>query len=202
MQKGDRVGVYSKNRFDFLDILFACGKIGAILTPFNIPLTTPETEYLLKKTNPSIVFYDPKATLIYENNAIHEIILAGETNILEFNIPERNALGEYQIESSEEEIERDCIEYQEKLTFILRRLAFITNYKLVTIKEIKVLKARHKDALFQHWIDILNSSDSDFRSKQEIFDSFSDSNAVLLMKSLKRPGEKCSYRSGSYTAGF
>ena len=59
VQKGDRVGIYSKNRFDFLDILFACGKIGAILTPFNIRLTTPETEYLLKKTNPSIVFYDP-----------------------------------------------------------------------------------------------------------------------------------------------
>ncbi|MHA2044312.1 MAG: acyl-CoA synthetase [Candidatus Thorarchaeota archaeon] len=59
VQKGDRVGVYSKNRFDFLDILFACGKIGAILTPFNIRLTTPETEYLLKKTNPSMVFYDP-----------------------------------------------------------------------------------------------------------------------------------------------
>ncbi|MBY8997114.1 MAG: long-chain fatty acid--CoA ligase [Candidatus Thorarchaeota archaeon] len=59
VQKGDRVGVYSKNRFDFLDILFACGKIGAILTPFNIRLTTLETEYLLKKTNPSMVFYDP-----------------------------------------------------------------------------------------------------------------------------------------------
>jgi len=59
VQKGNRVGIYSKNRFEFLDILFACGKIGAILTPFNIRLTTPETEYLLKKTNPSIVFYDP-----------------------------------------------------------------------------------------------------------------------------------------------
>ncbi len=59
VQKGDRVGVYSKNRFDFLDILFACGKVGAILAPFNIRLTTPEIEYLLKKTNPSIVFYDP-----------------------------------------------------------------------------------------------------------------------------------------------
>jgi fatty-acyl-CoA synthase len=59
VQKGDRVGIYSKNRFDFLDILFACGKIGAIMTPFNIRLTTPEIEYLLKKTDPSMVFYDP-----------------------------------------------------------------------------------------------------------------------------------------------
>ena len=59
VRKGDRVGVYAKNRFDFLDILFACGKLGAILTPFNIRLTTPEVEYLLKKTNPTMVFYDP-----------------------------------------------------------------------------------------------------------------------------------------------
>ncbi len=59
VQKGDRVGIYSKNRFEFLDILFACGKIGAIVTPFNIRLTTREIEYLLKKTNPSVLFYDP-----------------------------------------------------------------------------------------------------------------------------------------------
>ncbi|MFW9962809.1 MAG: long-chain fatty acid--CoA ligase [Candidatus Sifarchaeia archaeon] len=60
VRKGDRVCIYSKNRFDFLDVLFACGKIGAILTPFNNRLTTPELEYLIKKTNPSVVFYDPE----------------------------------------------------------------------------------------------------------------------------------------------
>jgi fatty-acyl-CoA synthase len=59
VQKGDRIGVYSKNRFDFLDILFACGKIGAILTPFNNRLTTTEIEYLIRKTNPAMIFYDP-----------------------------------------------------------------------------------------------------------------------------------------------
>ncbi|MHA1577856.1 MAG: acyl-CoA synthetase [Candidatus Thorarchaeota archaeon] len=59
VQKGDRVGAFSKNRLDFLDLLFACGKIGAILTPFNVRLTTPEIEYLIKKTGPSIFFYDP-----------------------------------------------------------------------------------------------------------------------------------------------
>ncbi len=59
IEKGDRVCIFSKNRFDFLDVLFACGKIGAILTPFNIRLTTPEVEYLIKKTDPSILFYDP-----------------------------------------------------------------------------------------------------------------------------------------------
>lgn len=66
VKKGDRVGVYSKNRFDFLDLLFACGKIGAILTPFNTRLTTPEMEYLIKKTGPSIFFYDPAMDAQFE----------------------------------------------------------------------------------------------------------------------------------------
>jgi len=60
VKKGDRVGVYSKNRYDFLDLLFGCGKIGAILTPFNVRLTTSEMEYLIKKTDPSVFFYDPE----------------------------------------------------------------------------------------------------------------------------------------------
>jgi fatty-acyl-CoA synthase len=53
------VGVLSKNRFDFLDLLFACGKIGSILVPFNTRLTTRELNYLTNKTGPSIMFYDP-----------------------------------------------------------------------------------------------------------------------------------------------
>lgn len=57
--KGDRVGVFSKNRFDFLDLLFACGKVGSILVPFNYRLTKREMEYLIGKTKPKCMFYDP-----------------------------------------------------------------------------------------------------------------------------------------------
>ncbi|HEY5691191.1 MAG TPA: adenylate/guanylate cyclase domain-containing protein, partial [Cyclobacteriaceae bacterium] len=106
---------------------------------------------------------------------------------LDFPMPVRNSSGEYDITQTDDEIAKTCFEYQEKLTFILKKLAFLTPYKLVTIKEIKVLKGRHKQALFEHWMDILSSTNSDFRSKEEKFDSFSDSNAVLFMKSLKRP---------------
>jgi fatty-acyl-CoA synthase len=85
IRKGDRVGVYSKNRFDFLDILFACGKIGAILTPFNIRLAAPETEYLLKKTKPSIVFYDPDLSSQFKEVRPHlgkqQIIVMGNKKI-------------------------------------------------------------------------------------------------------------------------
>ena len=67
VQKGDRIGVYSKNRFDFLDILFACGKIGAILTPFNTRLTAPELEYLIEKTDPAMFLYDPNLDSQFED---------------------------------------------------------------------------------------------------------------------------------------
>jgi len=36
-------------------------------------------------------------------------------------------------------------------------------------------------------MDILSSANSEFSSKEEKFDTYADSNAVLLMKSLKKP---------------
>ena len=108
---------------------------------------------------------------------------------LNFSMPPRGPSGDFEIHVPVDEIARSCFQYQEKLSLLLRKLAFITPYKLVTIKEIKVLKSRNHQALFEHRMDILSSSDSDFRSKEEKFETYSDSNAVLLMKSLKRPDD-------------
>jgi hypothetical protein len=116
---------------------------------------------------------------------LHEKFYKG----LDFWVPERNEIGHYQINLTQEEIEKRCVEYGDKLTFILQQIAFITKYKLVTIREIKVNKQRHREAQYEHWMDILNSSDSDFKSMEETLDSFSDSKAVLLMKSIKEPKE-------------
>ncbi len=116
---------------------------------------------------------------------LHENFYKG----LDFWVPERNEIGHYQINLTQEEIEKRCVEYADKLTFILKQIGFITKYKLVTIREIKVKKQHHREARYLHWIDILNSSDSDFKSTEELHDSFSDSNSVLLMKSTKEPNE-------------
>jgi fatty-acyl-CoA synthase len=59
IQKGDRIAAFSKNRFDLIDLFFACGKIGAIMVGLNIRLATPELEYLIEKTNPKLISYDP-----------------------------------------------------------------------------------------------------------------------------------------------
>jgi len=108
---------------------------------------------------------------------------------LDFWVPERNEIGHYQINLTQEEIEKRCVEYTDKLAALLRQVAYVTKYKLVTIREIKVNKQRRRDAQYLHWMDMLNSSDSDFKSTEETLDAFSDSKAVLLMKSVKEPRE-------------
>lgn len=108
---------------------------------------------------------------------------------LDFWVPERNEIGHYQINLSDEEIQKRCVEYEDKLAFILQNISFIIKYKLVTIREIKVLKNKHKGAKFNHVMDLLNNSDSDFKATEMQHDIFADSNCVLLMKDFKVPNE-------------
>lgn len=106
-------------------------------------------------------------------------------NALDFWIPERNEIGHYQINLTQEEIEKRCVEYEEKLTFILKKIAFLAKYKLVSVKEIKVIKSKVENARFNHVIDLLNSSDSDFKAKEFQEATFTESHSVLLMKTMK-----------------
>ena len=104
---------------------------------------------------------------------------------LDFWVPERNEIGHYQINIDEAEIEKRCIEYEDKLTLILQRIAFFAKYRLVSVRDIKVIKPRIHEARFHHVIDLLNSSDSDFKGQEIDEAKFSDSQSVLLMKSVK-----------------
>ncbi|MFO7828692.1 MAG: hypothetical protein R6V23_08740 [Bacteroidales bacterium] len=104
---------------------------------------------------------------------------------LDFWVPERNEIGHYQINLTQEEIEKRCVEYEEKLLFILQKIAFLVKYKLISVKEIKVNKPRNGEAVFHHVIDLLNSSDSDFKAKEIDENKYSESRSVLVMKSIK-----------------
>ena len=106
-------------------------------------------------------------------------------NALDFWVPERNEIGHYQINLSQEEIEKRCVEYEEKLLFILQKIAFVVKYKLVSVKEIIVNNTKNKPAEFHHIIDLLNSTDSDFKAGELNETSFTESKSVLLMKSIK-----------------
>ena len=104
---------------------------------------------------------------------------------LDFWVPERNEIGHYQINLTQEDIEKRCVEYEEKLTFILKRIAFLARYKLVSVKEIKVIKSKVQNATFHHVFDMLNSSDSDFKANEFDESTFTESHSVLMMKSIK-----------------
>lgn len=60
ISKGDRVATFSTNRIECIDLFLATGKIGAILVPFNVRLSLQELEYLIQKTEPSLIFFDLK----------------------------------------------------------------------------------------------------------------------------------------------
>jgi hypothetical protein len=104
---------------------------------------------------------------------------------LDFWVPERNEIGHYQINLTNEEIEKRCVEYEEKLSFILEKLSFIAKYKLVSVREIKVIHPKNQEAKFNHLIDVLSSSDSGFKAQELEETKFAESSSVLLMKSLK-----------------
>jgi hypothetical protein len=106
-------------------------------------------------------------------------------NALDFWVPERNEIGHYQINLTQSDIEKRCVEYEEKLTFILKSISFLAKYKLISVKEIKVTKSKIADASFHHIIDLLNSSDSDFKAQELEVPSFTESHSVLLMKTIK-----------------
>jgi fatty-acyl-CoA synthase len=68
-----------------VDLFLATAKIGAILVPFNIRLSLNELDYLIKKTSPSIFFYEEKlikkVSEIKNLELIQTNILMGDTNL-------------------------------------------------------------------------------------------------------------------------
>ncbi|OGQ14156.1 MAG: hypothetical protein A2138_27785 [Deltaproteobacteria bacterium RBG_16_71_12] len=57
-EAGPRVAVLAKNRVEHLELLFACGRLGAILLPVNWRLAEPEVGYILDDATPTVLFYD------------------------------------------------------------------------------------------------------------------------------------------------
>jgi fatty-acyl-CoA synthase len=55
--KGDRVGILSGNRVEFLDAFCAAGKSGIILVPLGTRLTAHELAYIVRDAGPKACFY-------------------------------------------------------------------------------------------------------------------------------------------------
>ena len=54
---GDRVVILCRNRIEFFEILFACGKLGAILVPCNWRMPATELLPLINEAGPAVLLY-------------------------------------------------------------------------------------------------------------------------------------------------
>lgn len=59
IKAGDRVAVHSQNRPEVLELLLACGLLGACLVPLNWRLTPLELEKIVADCEPKLTFLDP-----------------------------------------------------------------------------------------------------------------------------------------------
>ena len=56
----ERVAVLMNNSPEFLELLFACAKLGAVIVPVNTRLAVPELAYLLADAGPQVVICSPE----------------------------------------------------------------------------------------------------------------------------------------------
>lgn len=57
VRRGDRVGMLAMNGVEFLDVFFACGKLGAIFVPYNWRSHWRELAALIENTQPKALIY-------------------------------------------------------------------------------------------------------------------------------------------------
>lgn len=57
VKKGDRIALLAPNHLFVFELLFACGKIGAIFVPLNFRLSSSELNGILQDCSPSLLFY-------------------------------------------------------------------------------------------------------------------------------------------------
>lgn len=78
VRRGDRVAVLLFNCPQFIEIVFACAKIGAIVVPINYRLSPPEVKFILHDSGSHLVIYHTAlsallAPIIDETEVIHRI---------------------------------------------------------------------------------------------------------------------------------
>ena len=81
IEKGDRVAVLLSNCPEFLEIYFACSRLGAIFVPINFRSAIPEVDYFLKNARPRLFIfgddYTEKIDKLDFENSLPPVLLAG-----------------------------------------------------------------------------------------------------------------------------
>lgn len=83
------------------------------------------------------------------------------------------------------EIDSFCQQAEQHLTVILSTLAFFVKYKLITTKNIELIKRRHAPARFRHIRVILDRVTAGVIDEEQVFDTYTDNKSVMLLKDLQ-----------------
>jgi fatty-acyl-CoA synthase len=76
--KGDRVAILATNCVEYLELWFACGKLGAILQALNWRLTPHELGALVEEVQPCLIVYGREfASVVEQIRSIGKIAVAG-----------------------------------------------------------------------------------------------------------------------------
>ena len=82
IQRGERVSILAQNSSDYFEVLFACGKMGAILNTLNWRLAPPELDYIIKDCTPRLLIYESSfagvVDQLRENSSIEYYMVLGE----------------------------------------------------------------------------------------------------------------------------
>lgn len=73
---GDRVGGLFRNSIAFFELFFATAKLGALIVPLNYRLETPELEFLIEDSDPTVFVYesvfDEKVSTLSETGCLDD----------------------------------------------------------------------------------------------------------------------------------
>ena len=64
LQPGDRVAIFSKNCIEYLEVFYACTRVGLIVQPLNWRLGVPELVKILTDAKPSVFIYSKELSAV------------------------------------------------------------------------------------------------------------------------------------------
>lgn len=80
VQSGDRVAIFAKNAPEYIEVLYACWWIGAIVVPVNAKLHPKEAEWIIQNSGAKIAFTDD-GDLFADNKTVQEVRLGEATRL-------------------------------------------------------------------------------------------------------------------------
>lgn len=128
--------------------------------------------------------------ILFEDNSITWFMPEIKDNLdnsffknIDIQAPEINESGHYRFDVDANNMETCCRKSEENLVLLLQKISFLCNYKLASIQNIKVIKAKYRAPQYLHTLNVLGGDNTYPRSMEIVRDTCVESHSVLLLKS-------------------